>query len=42
MILQLQGFEMLTDIALTPEPWTPQSGLVTEAFKLKRNVVQEK
>ncbi|KAM8854501.1 long-chain-fatty-acid--CoA ligase 3a isoform 1-T2 [Synchiropus picturatus] len=33
---QLQKFEIPRKIRLSPEPWTPETGLVTDAFKLKR------
>ncbi|XP_023327811.1 long-chain-fatty-acid--CoA ligase 4 [Eurytemora carolleeae] len=36
----LERFEIPTRITLEPEPWTPESGLVTAAFKLKRKVIQ--
>jgi len=36
---KLKGPELVSNVALLPEPWTPQTGLVTEAFKLKRNVL---
>ncbi|XP_029471437.1 long-chain-fatty-acid--CoA ligase 3 [Rhinatrema bivittatum] len=32
----LEKFEMPVKIRLSPEPWTPETGLVTDAFKLKR------
>uniref|UniRef100_A0A7N8X4C5 long-chain-fatty-acid--CoA ligase n=1 Tax=Mastacembelus armatus TaxID=205130 RepID=A0A7N8X4C5_9TELE len=33
---QLERFEIPCKIRLSPDPWTPETGLVTEAFKLKR------
>ncbi|KAL3056949.1 hypothetical protein OYC64_007433 [Pagothenia borchgrevinki] len=33
---QLERFEIPRKICLSPEPWTPEAGLVTDAFKLKR------
>jgi len=36
----LEKFEMPTKITLSPEIWTPESGLVTAAFKLKRKCIQ--
>ncbi|XP_019523363.1 PREDICTED: long-chain-fatty-acid--CoA ligase 3 [Hipposideros armiger] len=32
----LEKFEIPMKIRLSPEPWTPETGLVTDAFKLKR------
>ncbi|XP_053162717.1 fatty acid CoA ligase Acsl3 isoform X2 [Hemicordylus capensis] len=32
----LEKFEIPLKIRLSPEPWTPEMGLVTDAFKLKR------
>ncbi|XP_030071903.1 fatty acid CoA ligase Acsl3 [Microcaecilia unicolor] len=32
----LEKFEIPLKIRLSPEPWTPETGLVTDAFKLKR------
>jgi long-chain acyl-CoA synthetase len=36
----LEKFEIPTKITLSPEIWTPESGLVTAAFKLKRKCIQ--
>jgi len=36
----LEKFEMPTKITLSPEIWTPESGLVTAAFKIKRKCIQ--
>jgi len=36
----LERFEIPTRLTLAPETWTPESGLVTAAFKLKRKVIQ--
>jgi len=36
----LEKFEIPTKLTLCPESWTPESGLVTAAFKLKRKIVQ--
>lgn len=33
---QLERFEIPHKIRLSPDPWTPETGLVTDAFKLKR------
>ncbi|CAI6337224.1 unnamed protein product [Periconia digitata] len=38
----LQGMEMIQDVILSPEDWTPQSGLLTNAQKLNRRAVVEK
>ncbi|XP_047210276.1 long-chain-fatty-acid--CoA ligase 4 [Girardinichthys multiradiatus] len=34
--IKLQRFEVPLMVRLSPEPWTPETGLVTDAFKLKR------
>eukprot|EP00094_Tigriopus_californicus_P009180 TCALIF_08850-PA protein Name:"Similar to ACSL3 Long-chain-fatty-acid--CoA ligase 3 (Homo sapiens)" AED:0.14 eAED:0.14 QI:0/0/0/0.85/1/1/7/0/432 len=36
----LEKFEIPSALTLCPDPWTPESGLITAAFKLKRKVVQ--
>uniref|UniRef100_A0AAY4AKN4 long-chain-fatty-acid--CoA ligase n=1 Tax=Denticeps clupeoides TaxID=299321 RepID=A0AAY4AKN4_9TELE len=33
---KLQRFEIPQKVCLSPEPWTPETGLVTDAFKLRR------
>jgi len=38
----LERFEVPQKIFLTPELWTPDTGLVTDAFKLKRKPIQER
>jgi long-chain acyl-CoA synthetase len=37
--LNLNKFEIPRKIYLCPEPWLPTSGLVTAAFKIRRNIV---
>lgn len=37
---KLERFEIPQKITLCAEPWTPDSGLVTDAFKLKRRNIQ--
>ncbi|KAL8506916.1 hypothetical protein ACS0TY_017706 [Phlomoides rotata] len=39
---KLDKFETPAKIALLPEPWTPESGLVTAALKLKREQLKAK
>ncbi|KAL3840001.1 hypothetical protein ACJIZ3_024592 [Penstemon smallii] len=39
---RLEKFEIPTKIKLLSEPWTPESGLVTAALKLKREVIRKK
>ncbi|KAF5202521.1 Long-chain-fatty-acid--coa ligase, partial [Thalictrum thalictroides] len=39
---RLDKFEVPTKIKLLPDPWTPESGLVTAALKLKREQVKAK
>merc|ERR1712106_461800 len=36
----LEKFEIPKQLTLIPEAWTPESGLVTAAFKLKRQVIK--
>ncbi|KAK9167577.1 hypothetical protein Scep_002768 [Stephania cephalantha] len=38
---RLEKFEMPAKIKLLPNPWTPESGLVTAAFKLKRETIRK-
>ncbi|OBT61643.1 NRPS-like protein [Pseudogymnoascus sp. 23342-1-I1] len=38
----LQGIEMIQDVVLSEEEWTPQSGLVTSSQKLIRRVMVER
>ncbi len=40
--VRLEKFEVPKRIYLESEPWTPESGLVTAAFKLKRKPLEEK
>ncbi|XP_026881278.2 long-chain-fatty-acid--CoA ligase 3a [Electrophorus electricus] len=37
---QLERFEIPQKICLCAEPWTPETGLVTDAFKLKRKEIK--
>ena len=39
-IAGLQSFELPVALTLSPEPWTPEGGLITAAFKLRRKAVQ--
>ena len=39
---KLQKFEIPEKIVLAPDPWTPESGLVTAALKIKREQVKAK
>jgi len=38
---RLEKFEIPAKIKLLSEPWTPDSGLVTAALKLKREVIRK-
>ncbi|KAL6658415.1 hypothetical protein ACP70R_004001 [Stipagrostis hirtigluma subsp. patula] len=38
---RLEKFEIPAKIKLVPEPWTPESGLVTAALKLKREIIRK-
>ncbi|XP_028551695.1 long chain acyl-CoA synthetase 9, chloroplastic [Dendrobium catenatum] len=38
---RLEKFEIPSRIKLLPEPWTPESGLVTAALKLKREALRK-
>jgi long-chain acyl-CoA synthetase len=40
--IKLDKFELPGALKLIPEKWTPDSGLVTAAFKLKRKPIQDK
>ena len=37
---RLQKFEIPRAVSLINEPWTPESGLITAAMKLKRKVIE--
>jgi len=37
---RLEKFEIPAKIKLLASPWTPESGLVTAALKLKRDVIR--
>jgi len=37
----LEKFEIPTRLTLLPDSWTPESGLVTAAFKIKRKTIQD-
>ncbi len=39
---KLERFEMPQRVRLCHEAWTPDMGLVTDAFKLKRKQIQRK
>ncbi|CAJ1066062.1 long-chain-fatty-acid--CoA ligase 3 isoform X1 [Xyrichtys novacula] len=39
---QLERFEIPRKIRLSPDPWTPETGLVTDAFKLKRKELKKR
>ena len=38
----LEKFEIPTKMTLIPNPWLPDSGLVTAALKLKRKEIQKR
>lgn len=38
---RLEKFEIPQAVKLVSEVWTPDTGLVTDAFKLKRKQIQE-
>ena len=38
---RLEKFEIPAKIKLIPELWTPESGLVTAALKLKREIIKK-
>ncbi|XP_042979176.1 long chain acyl-CoA synthetase 9, chloroplastic [Carya illinoinensis] len=38
---RLEKFEIPVKIKLLSEPWTPESGLVTAAFKIKRDIIRK-
>lgn len=37
-----KGIEILQGVVLTPEEWTPESGLVTAAQKIQRKKIEER
>lgn len=37
----LDKFEVPAKIKLIPDPWTPESGQVTAALKLKREIIRK-
>jgi long-chain acyl-CoA synthetase len=39
---RLEKFETPAKVKLIPDPWSPESGLVTAALKLKREVIRKK
>ncbi|VDN44778.1 unnamed protein product [Dibothriocephalus latus] len=39
---KLATFEIPRKLVLDPDPWTPESGLVTEAMKIKRHNIKPK
>lgn len=38
---KLEKFEIPQKYTLVPEPWLPDTGLVTDAFKLKRKNIDQ-
>lgn len=38
---RLEKFEIPAKIKLLSEPWTPESGLVTAALKIKRDAIRK-
>ncbi|XP_068107225.1 long-chain-fatty-acid--CoA ligase 4 isoform X1 [Hyperolius riggenbachi] len=38
--MKLERFEIPIKVRLSPDPWTPETGLVTDAFKLKRKEIK--
>lgn len=40
LLFRLQKFEIPRAVSLISEPWTPESGLITAAMKLKRKVLE--
>lgn len=39
---KLDKFDVPAKIKLLPDPWTPESGLVTAALKVKREAIKAK
>lgn len=39
--MRLEKFEIPVKIKLLPDVWTPESGLVTAALKLKREIIRK-
>ena len=38
--VKLERFEIPKAVTLVEQPWTPESGMVTAAFKLKRQTIE--